>query len=56
LAEGWMLHPLQQAFIRHGAVQCGYCSPGMILMAKALLDENLAPTPLEIKKHIAGNL
>lgn len=56
LAEGSILHPLQHAFIKHGAVQCGYCSPGMILMAKALLDENPAPTPLEIKKHIAGNL
>jgi carbon-monoxide dehydrogenase small subunit len=56
LAEGTRLHPLQEAFIRDGAVQCGYCSPGMILTAKALLDENPRPTEMEIKKAIAGNL
>jgi carbon-monoxide dehydrogenase small subunit len=56
LAEGAQLHPLQEAFIRDGAVQCGYCSPGMILTAKALLDENPSPTELEIKKALAGNL
>jgi carbon-monoxide dehydrogenase small subunit len=56
LAEGTRLHPLQEAFIRDGAVQCGYCSPGMILTAKALLDENPTPTEMEIKKAIAGNL
>jgi carbon-monoxide dehydrogenase small subunit len=56
LAEGAQLHPLQEAFIRDGAVQCGYCSPGMILTAKALLDENPTPTEMEIKKAIAGNL
>ena len=56
LTEGSRLHPLQEAFIRHGAVQCGYCSPGMILTAKALLDENPLPTELEVKRAIAGNL
>jgi carbon-monoxide dehydrogenase small subunit len=56
LADGPRLHPLQQAFIQQGAVQCGYCSPGMILTAKALLDENPRPTEMEVKKAIAGNL
>ncbi|MBI5967650.1 MAG: (2Fe-2S)-binding protein [Deltaproteobacteria bacterium] len=56
LADGSILHPLQEAFIQYGAVQCGYCSPGMILTAKALLDENSRPTELEVKKAIAGNL
>lgn len=56
VADGPRLHPLQQAFIQYGAVQCGYCSPGMILTAKALLDENPRPTETEVKKAIAGNL
>jgi aerobic carbon-monoxide dehydrogenase small subunit len=56
VADGTCLHPLQEAFIRHGAVQCGYCSPGMVLTAKALLDENPRPTEMEVKKAIAGNL
>jgi len=56
LSEGTNLHPLQKAFIEHGAVQCGYCSPGMILSAKALLEENPNPTEGEVKKAIAGNL
>ena len=50
------LHPLQKAFIDHGAVQCGFCTPGMIMSAKALLDENAIPTDEEIKESIAGNL
>jgi carbon-monoxide dehydrogenase small subunit len=50
------LHPLQQAFIDHGAIQCGFCTPGMILSAKALLDENTRPTELEVRQAIAGNL
>jgi carbon-monoxide dehydrogenase small subunit len=56
LAEGSTLHPLQEAFIKHGAVQCGYCTPGMILTAKALLDENPNPSELDVRTSIAGNL
>ena len=56
LAAGGELHPIQQAFIDKGAVQCGFCTPGMILSAKALLDENLEPTREEIKSALAGNL
>ncbi len=50
------LHPIQKAFIEYGAVQCGFCSPGMVLSAKALLDENSKPTEEEIRHGIAGNL
>ncbi|MFC2013669.1 (2Fe-2S)-binding protein [Chloroflexota bacterium] len=50
------LHPLQEAFINYGAVQCGFCTPGMILSAKALLYENPQPTEEEVKKSIVGNL
>ncbi len=50
------LHPIQKAFIEYGAVQCGFCSPGMVLSAKALLDENPRPTEEEIRHGIAGNL
>jgi carbon-monoxide dehydrogenase small subunit len=56
LADGTHLHPLQESFIHHGAVQCGYCTPGMILTAKALLDENPRPTEMGVRKAIAGNL
>jgi carbon-monoxide dehydrogenase small subunit len=56
LAKGIELHPLQQAFVDHGALQCGYCTPGMILSAKGLLDENPNPTETEVKKALAGNL
>lgn len=55
LAEGKNLHPIQQAFIDHGAIQCGYCTPGMILASKALLDKNPAPTEQDIKLAISGN-
>jgi carbon-monoxide dehydrogenase small subunit len=50
------LHPLQDAFMRHGAAQCGFCTPGFLMMAKALLDENPAPTEEEIRFGIAGNI
>lgn len=50
------LHPLQQAFIEEGAVQCGFCTPGMLMAAKGLLDEKQNPTEAEIRKALAGNL
>ena len=50
------LHPLQESFIEEGAVQCGYCTPGMLLSAKALLDRNPRPTEEEILEGISGNL
>ena len=56
LADGEQLHPLQQAFIERAAFQCGFCTPGMILTAKALLDENPSPTVEEIKEYMQGNI
>ena len=56
LSANGKLHPLQRAFIDCGAIQCGYCTPGMILSAKALLSKNLHPTDTEIKKAIDANL
>ncbi|MCL5289697.1 MAG: (2Fe-2S)-binding protein [Bacillota bacterium] len=50
------LHPLQETFIDYGAIQCGFCTPGMIMSAKALLDKNLTPARLDIKEAIAGNI
>jgi len=50
------LHPLQQAFLDVGAVQCGFCTPGMLLAAKALLDANPDPTREEVRRALAGNL
>ena len=56
LVNGAELHPLQQAFVDHGAVQCGYCSSGFIMAARELLDSNRNPTRAEIRRAIAGNL
>jgi carbon-monoxide dehydrogenase small subunit len=56
LATGLELHPVQEAFIKNGAIQCGFCMPGMILSAKALLDENPNPTEEEVRKALSGNL
>ncbi len=56
LAEDGKLHPVQQAFVDKGSIQCGFCTPGMILSAKALLDTNPNPTEQEIRMAISGNL
>ncbi len=56
LAQNGKLHPLQESFVKHGAIQCGFCSPGMILTAKALLDETPHPTEEQVRQGIAGNL
>ena len=56
LSQDGGLHPLQRAFIEKGALQCGFCTPGMILTAKAVLDEEKRPTKETIKKKMAGNL
>jgi carbon-monoxide dehydrogenase small subunit len=56
LADGNRLHPIQQAFVDHGAVQCGFCTPGMVLSVKALLDEEPEPNREEIKAGLGGNL
>jgi carbon-monoxide dehydrogenase small subunit len=56
LAPLGKLHPLQKTFVEHGAVQCGYCTPGMLMSAKALLDHNPNPTEEEVRLAISGNL
>jgi carbon-monoxide dehydrogenase small subunit len=56
LSQNGVLHPLQQAFVDHWAIQCGFCTPGMILSAFALLDRNPSPTEAEVRQAIAGNL
>ena len=56
LADDGKLHPLQQAFIEHGGFQCGFCTPGMLLASKALLDENPNPTEAELKHFMHGNI
>ncbi|MCW8809984.1 MAG: molybdopterin-dependent oxidoreductase, partial [Ignavibacteriaceae bacterium] len=56
LAKGEKLHPIQQAFVEKGAIQCGFCTPGMILRTKAFLDEKPDPSKEEIKKELSGNL
>ena len=56
VAEGDRLHPLQEAFLDHGAVQCGFCTCGMVLSAKALLDCNPAPTEEDVREALAGHI
>ena len=56
LSQDGKLHLLQEAFIEHAAIQCGYCTPGVILCAKALLDENTRPTKEDVKQYLRGNL
>lgn len=53
---GGALHPIQEAFIDHGAIQCGFCTPGMILSVKALIDDNPKPSEEEIRRAMSGNL
>jgi carbon-monoxide dehydrogenase small subunit len=56
LAEGGKLHPIQEAYLDEGAVQCGFCTPGFIMATKALLDENPEPTEQEIREYLNGNI
>ena len=56
LAQGQKLHPIQKAFVDHGAIQCGFCTPGMIMSSKALLDENPSPSENEIRSGLRGNI
>jgi carbon-monoxide dehydrogenase small subunit len=56
LAQGNLLHPIQRAFVEKGAVQCGFCTPGMVLSAKALLAENPDPTEEDVRRGLSGNL
>lgn len=56
LSKGQALHLLQQAFVERGAIQCGFCTSGMIMASKALLDENPRPSEQEVKDSLAGNL
>lgn len=56
LAVSGVEHPLQKAFVEQGATQCGFCTPGMILAGKALLDNNPKPTGMEVRQAISGNL
>jgi carbon-monoxide dehydrogenase small subunit len=55
LAKGEVLHPIQEAFVSHAGMQCGFCTPGMIMSAKALLDKNSSPSEKEIREGISGN-
>jgi len=56
LSDGINLDPLQESFIKHNALQCGYCTPGMVMSAKALLNRNSHPTEEDVKEALAGNL
>ncbi|PKN29405.1 MAG: ferredoxin [Deltaproteobacteria bacterium HGW-Deltaproteobacteria-21] len=55
LAKGEALHPIQESFVEHAGMQCGFCTPGMIMSAKALLDKNPSPSEKEIREGISGN-
>ena len=55
LADGEVLHPIQESFVNHAGMQCGFCTPGMIMSAKALLDKNSSPSEKEIREGISGN-
>lgn len=56
LANGDRLHPVQEAFVQHDALMCGFCTPGFVVAAKSLLDQNPSPSPEEIKEGLAGNI
>ena len=56
LANGDRLHPIQEAFVQHDALMCGFCTPGFVVAAKSLLDQNPSPSPDEIKEGLAGNI
>jgi carbon-monoxide dehydrogenase small subunit len=56
VADGDSLHPIQEAMVEHGAIECGFCTPGMVMSAKALLEENPNPTREEVREAIQGNL
>lgn len=56
LSDAGKLHPIQEEFIEKGAIQCGFCTPGMIMSAKALLDQNTNPTVEEVKEALGGNI
>jgi carbon-monoxide dehydrogenase small subunit len=56
ISKEGVLHPLQAAFLEQGGVQCGFCTPGMLMSAKALLDQSPHPTEAEVKRHLGGNL
>lgn len=56
LSSNGILHPIQEAFLKHGGFQCGYCTPGMMMSAKALLERNKSPTEEEVRDALDGNL
>ena len=56
MATNGKLHPIQEAFVKHGAIQCGFCIPGIVIMAKSFLDENPSPTDEEIKESLKGHM
>ncbi len=56
VADGDQLHPIQEAMVEHGAIECGFCTPGMVMSARALLNENPNPTREEVREAIQGNL